>query len=218
MSLGSAAPELVLAGSVTVTRRTQKLGHLGFFFVDHGQHKAASETENLIPKRKAGRTPSLQLFTAYPGERWSSERRMFGMSLGPRCPDLPGLASVNCSESRDRKQPWLRFHSSSSSTTPCQKHRPTRDCAIQQLPILDTDLKKQGAEKNWRPNASEAARLGSESWDFPPALQPDRESILPLRMTVIIIKWDSGLQNPLIFAPSSEREEFRISFPLLRVT
>lgn len=54
-----------------------------------------------------------------------------------------------------------------------------------------------------------------ESWDLPPALQLDQESILPLRVIVLIIRWASGLQNPLIFALSSEREEFWLSVPSL---
>ena len=84
------------------------------------------------------------------------ESRVLGPALDPDAL-LLGPARVNCSESRYRKQPRLHFYSSSCSCSPCQKHRPTMDYAISQLLIMDPELKRKGAEKNWKRHSTSGA-------------------------------------------------------------
>lgn len=160
----------------------------------------------MIPQRKIGQTTSLQLIYCLLWRMTNSERSVWA-SLGPRCPALPGSANVKSSESRDKKQPWLPFYPSSCSTILCQRLYPTIDYTIQHLPMCTQIWKKQGAEKNWRgPNTFMTARLGNErlgTFLLPCSLIGNG---FFLRVIMLKIRWASGLQNPLIFAPFSERE------------
>lgn len=134
------------------------------------------------------------LYTLRMMEQWEDT---VWTSLGPRCPDPPGPAGVNSSESRDRKQPWLPFYPTSCSTLSCQKHRPIMDYAIQHLPwrTQNWNSREPGKpEGNRTPFGLPGWGIGSQ--DFPSAPQPDQESFLPLGYKThfsLLHPWEGGV-------------------------
>lgn len=152
--------------------------------------------ETRYPKGKQARLPPDSLLTVCAAEGPSGERTVSGAGRGPRGPDLPGPARVSPSQSR-QETALASFYPTTCSTLLCQKIRPTMNYAIQQLPLLSSELKKAGS----RPNTFWAAGRGSRS---------PGTSLLPCSPIEIASSCDNqmGLRagTPTSLASSSEEE------------
>lgn len=87
-------------------------------------------------------------------------------------------------------------------------------------PATSHNVHRTKKSRGYRKTERDQTPSGLPSWGvspgtFPPCPQPDSGIISSQRVIMLIIRCAYGLQNPFIFAPSSEREEFWLSVPSL---
>lgn len=69
-------------------------------------------------------------------------------------------------------------------------------------PATSHNIHRTGKSREQRKTGGDQAPSGLpgwewESWDFPPALQPDWELFLPLKVIILIIRWPLGCKTQL---------------------